>query len=195
MFDPRECLRFLVVRSVSRIVYSSTQRVFAALCMPSAGLRGQLPKKPTIQFFPAFAILHICAALDTHTDSVVNARRKEAHQMPSPRWLARLAIPVMAGAALVTSAGIATADPIDPSNGAYLAQLRSLGFTWPPDQGHDVAMIELAHHICFDRWFVGLTPERIAQDVHAVMGDQGLSFGDVTAMVNTAESTFCPNGG
>ena len=97
--------------------------------------------------------------------------------MVPPRWLARLTIPVMAGAALVTSAAIATADPGD---GAYLAQLRTLGFTWPPDQGHDGAMIQLAHHICFDRWFVGLTPDRIAQDIHAVMGDQGLSFGDVS---------------
>jgi hypothetical protein len=111
--------------------------------------------------------------------------------MLPPRWLARLTIPVMAGAALVTSAAIATADPGD---GAYLAQLRTLGFTWPPDQGHDGAMIQLAHHICFDRWFVGLTPDRIAQDIHAVMGDQGLSFGDVTAMVNAAESTYCPTG-
>jgi hypothetical protein len=111
--------------------------------------------------------------------------------LPS-RWLARLAIPVVAGAALVSSAAIATADP---SDGAYLAQLRAQGFTWPPDQGHDAAMIELARHICFDRWFVGLSPDRIAQDVHAVMGDQGLSFGDVTAMVNTAEATYCPNGG
>jgi hypothetical protein len=109
--------------------------------------------------------------------------------MPSPRWLARLTIPLMAGAALVTSAAIATADPAD---GAYLAQLRALGFTWPPD--HDAAMISLAHHICFDRWFVGMPPDRIAQDVHAVMGDQGFTFGDVTNMVNAAESTYCPTG-
>ena len=112
--------------------------------------------------------------------------------MPSPRWLARLAVPaVVAGAALVTSAAIATADPAD---GAYLTQLHTLGFTWPADQGHDGAMIQLAHHICFDRWFVGMPPDRIAQDIHSVMGDQGLSFGDVTSMVNTAESTYCPNG-
>ena len=111
--------------------------------------------------------------------------------MPSPRWLVRLAIPVMAGAAVVTSTAIATADPPDA---AYLAQLRAQGFTWPPDQGHDAAMIQLAHHICFDRWFVGMTPDRIAGDIHAVMADQGLSFGDVTSMVNAAESTYCPNG-
>ena len=52
--------------------------------------------------------------------------------MVPPRWLARLIIPMMAGAALVTGAAVATADPADD---AYLAQLRSLGFTWPPD--HD----------------------------------------------------------
>jgi Protein of unknown function (DUF732) len=112
--------------------------------------------------------------------------------MLPPRWLTRLTIPVMAGAALIASTAIATADP---SDGAYLAQLHGQGFTWPPDQGHDVAMVELARHICFDRWFVGLSADRISQDIHAVMGDQGLSFGDVTAMVDTAEATYCPNGG
>ncbi len=109
--------------------------------------------------------------------------------MPSPRWLAALAIPLMAGAALVTSAGIAAADTADD---AYLGQLRAMGFAWPPD--HDAAVISLAHHICFDRWFVGMAPDRIARDVHAVMGDQGLSFGDVSNMVNVAESTYCPTG-
>lgn len=33
--------------------------------------------------------------------------------MPSPRWLATLTIPAMVGAALVTSAATATADPVD----------------------------------------------------------------------------------
>jgi hypothetical protein len=66
-------------------------------------------------------------------------RRKEAHQMPSPRWLVRLTIPIMAGAALVTSGAIATADP---TNDAYLAQLGTLGFTWPP--GHEEAIIGMA---------------------------------------------------
>jgi hypothetical protein len=46
--------------------------------------------------------------------------------MPSPRWLARLTVPMMVGAALVTNAAIATADP---TNDAYLAQLRAVGFT------------------------------------------------------------------
>lgn len=54
--------------------------------------------------------------------------------MVSPRWLARLIIPVMAGAALVTGTATANADPADD---AYLAQLRAAGFTWPPD--HEAA--------------------------------------------------------
>jgi hypothetical protein len=107
--------------------------------------------------------------------------------MPSPRWLARVTIPAMACAALLSSAGIATADPQDD---AYLAQLRGMGLTWAPE--HDQGVISLAHHICFDRWFVKMTPDRIANDVHAVMGAQGLSFGDVSNMVNAAEATYCP---
>ena len=51
--------------------------------------------------------------------------------MPSPRWLAMLTVPMMAGAALITNAAISSADP---TNDAYLAQLRAVGFTWPP--GH-----------------------------------------------------------
>ena len=49
--------------------------------------------------------------------------------MPSPRWLARLTVPMMAGTALVASAAIANADP---TNDAYLAQLRAQGFNFPP---------------------------------------------------------------
>ncbi len=76
---------------------------------------------------------------------MVNAEKKEAHQMPSPRWLARLIVPMMVGAALVTSAAIAAADATDD---AYLAQLRALGLTWPPDR--DQAVIAVAHLICYD---------------------------------------------
>jgi hypothetical protein len=63
--------------------------------------------------------------------------------MPSARWLARLTIPIMAGAALVTSAAIATADPI---NDGYLNQLRAFGFTWP--EGHEEAITGMAYLIC-----------------------------------------------
>src|SRR5262249_33209083 len=95
--------------------------------------------------------------------------------MPSPRWLARLTIPIIAGAALLTGAAIATADATDD---AYLAHLRALGYTWPP--ALDPALISLGHSICFDRWTLGHTPDRIAQDVHATVSSEGLAFGDVT---------------
>jgi hypothetical protein len=106
--------------------------------------------------------------------------------MPSPRWLARLTLPMIAGAALITSAAIATADP---TNDAYLAQLRALGFNFPPNR--DEAVIAVAHLICYDRSW-GLTPDAIANDVHAVLGPRGVTFGDVTSMVSLAESTYCP---
>jgi hypothetical protein len=93
---------------------------------------------------------------------------------------------MIAGAVLVASAAIATADP---TNDAYLAQLRALGFTFPPDR--DEAVIAVAHLICYDRSW-GLTPDAIAQDVHAFLGPRGLTFGDVTSMVGLAESTYCP---
>jgi hypothetical protein len=107
--------------------------------------------------------------------------------MPAPRWLARLAISIMAGAALLTSAAIATADA---TNDAYLAQLRAIGFTWPPD--HDAALIGMAQLICDDLGW-GWTPDQIAQHVHANLDARGVTFGDVQSMVGLAHSTYCPN--
>jgi hypothetical protein len=50
--------------------------------------------------------------------------------MPSPRWLAGLAVPMMVGAALVTNSAIATADPTNDANldptGANLLQVGSM---------------------------------------------------------------------
>jgi hypothetical protein len=107
--------------------------------------------------------------------------------MPSPRWLAILTVPMMAGAALVTSAAIATADPTDD---AYLDQLHALGFTFTPDRNE--AVLAMAHLICYDRSY-GLTPDAIAKDVHQILGPKGITFGDVTSMVSLAESTYCPS--
>jgi Protein of unknown function (DUF732) len=107
--------------------------------------------------------------------------------MPSPRWLARLTIPIMAGAALVTSAAIATADPI---NDGYLNQLQGLGFTWP--EGHEEALIGMAQLICDDLGW-GWTPDQIAQSIHANLDGRGIHYGQVGAMVNLAQSTYCPN--
>ena len=55
-----------------------------------------------ISFFPAFAIVHIRAPLDPHTLGILNTTKKEALQMTSRRWLARLTVPMLVGAALVT---------------------------------------------------------------------------------------------
>ena len=107
--------------------------------------------------------------------------------MPSPRWLARLAIPIMAGATLLTSAAIATADPRDD---AYLAQLRGLDFNWPPD--HDAALIGTALLICDDLGW-GWTYGQIAQNIHATLDPRNVAFGDVAAMVGAAHATYCPN--
>lgn len=106
--------------------------------------------------------------------------------MSSLRWLARLTVPMMAGAALVTGAAIAAADATDDF---YLAQLRVLGFTWSPD--HDADLIWMAHQICLDKGW-GWTQDQIAQHIHSVLDPQGVGFGQATLMVNLAESTYCP---
>ncbi|MDR3658997.1 MAG: DUF732 domain-containing protein [Mycobacterium sp.] len=107
--------------------------------------------------------------------------------MPSPRWLARLAIPIVAGAALVGNAAIAAADPADD---AYLAQLRAVGFNWPPD--HDAALTGMGRLICDDLGW-GWTYDQIAQHVHANLDPREVTFGQVTSMVSIAHSTYCPN--
>ncbi|MGB9302498.1 MAG: DUF732 domain-containing protein, partial [Mycobacterium sp.] len=131
--------------------------------------------------------LHICAALDAHTHDIFNAMKKEVHQMSPPRWLARLVVPMITGAAVLTSAPIATADPV---NDAYVAQLRAIGITWA--EGHDEAMIGMAHLICDDLGW-GWTPQQIANQVHANLDQDSLSVLDVGAMVNLAHSTYCAN--
>jgi hypothetical protein len=105
--------------------------------------------------------------------------------MPSGRWVARLTVPVLAGAALIASTGIATADPV---NDVYLAQLRASGLNWPPE--HDAAMIGMAQLICDDLGW-GWTYEQIARDVHANLDPRGISVGDVGTMVGLAHQTYC----
>ena len=112
---------------------------------------------------------------------------KEVHQMPSSRWLARLTIPIIAGAAMVTSAATATADP---TSDAYLDQLRGAGLTWPP--GHEEALIGTALLICDDLGW-GWTPQQIANSVHANLDPDNIHVHDVGSMVNIARSTYCPN--
>jgi Protein of unknown function (DUF732) len=106
--------------------------------------------------------------------------------MPSPRWLAGLTIPVMAGAALFSSAAVANATPADD---AYLAQLRAVGLTWPP--ATEEALIGEAHLICYDLTW-GWQPQQIADDVHAHLNARGVTLLDVGTMVNAAHNIYCP---
>lgn len=101
----------------------------------------------------------------------------------------RLTIPllaVMTGAALLGSAGIASATPADD---AYLAQLRAVGLTWPPKT--EEALIGEAHLICYDLTW-DWQPQQIADDVHAHLNARGVTLLDVGAMVNAAHSIYCP---
>jgi Protein of unknown function (DUF732) len=106
--------------------------------------------------------------------------------MPSPRWLAKLTIPIVAGAALLTSTAIATADPADDT---YLAQLRATGFSWPPD--HEAALTGMGRLICDDLGW-GWTYEQISQQIHATLDPRNVSLGDVGNMVRIAHTTYCP---
>lgn len=106
--------------------------------------------------------------------------------MHSPRWLARLSIPMMVGAALLTSTAIAVADATDDT---FLSKMHTLGFTWPA--GDDSDIVAVGHQICADR-MAGKTPDAIAADIHSTLGAKGISFADVTSMVSAAESTYCP---
>lgn len=106
--------------------------------------------------------------------------------MPSPRRLATLAIPPLTAAALLASPAIATATPADD---AYLAQLRAVGLSWPPNT--EEALIGEAHLICYDLTW-GWTPQQIADDIHAHLNARGVTLLDVGTMVNAAHSTYCP---
>jgi hypothetical protein len=106
--------------------------------------------------------------------------------MPSPTWLARLSIPLMVGAALVTSTAVAVADATDDT---FLGKMHTLGFTWPA--GDDSDIVAMGHQICADR-MAGKTPDAIATDIHSTLGAKGITFADVTSMVSAAESTYCP---
>ena len=106
--------------------------------------------------------------------------------MSSRRWLTKLTIPVIFGAALTTGTATAFADANDD---AYLAKLKNLGFTW--QSGADSDMIGMGHSICSDR-LAGKAPDAIAADLHSQLSSKGYSFADLTGWVSAAESVYCP---
>lgn len=99
-------------------------------------------------------------------------------------WLATPAVPVITGAALVSGAAIATADPADD---AYRAQLRAAGFSWPPD--HDAALTAMGRLICDDIGW-GWTYDQIAQNIHATLDPRNDTFGEVGSMVRIAHRSL-----
>ena len=106
--------------------------------------------------------------------------------MPSFRRLARIVVPVMVAAAVLSSPGIAAATPQDD---AYLAQLRAVGLTWPPRT--EEALIAEAHDVCYDLTW-GWSPQQIADDLHARLDTKGVTLLDVGSLVNAAHSIYCP---
>jgi hypothetical protein len=111
---------------------------------------------------------------------------EESIKMHSLRWLARLAILVVACVALAGSDGIATASSADD---AYLARLRAVGLTWPPSTEH--ALIGEAHLICYDLTW-GWQPQQIADDIHDHLNKRGVTLLDVGTMVDAAHNIYCP---
>ena len=171
-------------------IFHSRQRRHSALGLRPADIRGGSHSTHSELLgaaLPSFRYSsHLCCFGPAHQAALLAPRRKEGIRMPSPRWLAILTIPMMAGAALVGSAAIATANPADD---AYLAQLRAVGLTWPPNA--DEALIGEAHLICYDLTW-GWTPQQIADDIHAHLDARGVTLLDVGTMVNAAHSTYCP---
>lgn len=102
------------------------------------------------------------------------------------RRLTKLFIVVMTGAALLGSAGIAAATPVDD---AYLAQRRAVGLTWLPNT--EEALIGEAHLICYDLTW-DWQPQQIADDIHAHLNARGVTLLDVGTMVNAAHSVYYP---
>jgi hypothetical protein len=131
-----------------------------------------------------FPFLHIRAALGPHT---IGTQQKETRQMASPRWLARVTLPVVVGAVLVANAAVSSAITLHDQD--FLAKMHGLGFVWPPQEDADV--VNMGHQICIDRWN-GMTADGLAQDIHNTLGPKGVNFADAAAMINLSEQMFCP---
>jgi hypothetical protein len=106
--------------------------------------------------------------------------------MTTHRSLITLAVAAIGGAALIGSAGVANASPQDD---AYLAALRGVGLHWTP--GTQPGLIQEAHDVCYNLTW-GWTPQRIANDLEARLGGQGVTGAEAATMVNAAHRIYCP---
>lgn len=107
--------------------------------------------------------------------------------MTSRRWLTKLSLSTLAGAALIVSAGIASAGT--PQDEAYLNKLCAVGLTWPPST--EEALIGAAHLVCYDLTW-GWQPQTIADDIYDHLNKRGVTLLDVGTLVDAAHKTFCP---
>jgi hypothetical protein len=110
----------------------------------------------------------------------------EEEPMTTHRSLTTLAVLATAGAALIGSAGAANASPQDDS---YLAALRGVGLSWTPDT--QAGLIQEAHDVCYNLTW-GWRPQRIANDLQARLGAQGVTEAEAATMVNAAHRIYCP---
>jgi Protein of unknown function (DUF732) len=106
--------------------------------------------------------------------------------MTTHRSVATLAFLATAGAAWLGSAGVANASPQDD---AYLAALHGVGLHWTPDT--QPGLIQEAHDVCYNLTW-GWTPQRIANDLEARLGAQGVTGVEAATMVNAAHRIYCP---
>ncbi len=106
--------------------------------------------------------------------------------MTTRRSRTTLAILAMAGIAMIGSTGVANASPQDD---AYLAALRGVGLHWTPDT--QPGLIKEAHDVCYNLTW-GWTPQRIANDLEARLGAQGVTGAEAATMVNSAHRIYCP---
>ena len=107
--------------------------------------------------------------------------------MSSRRWLTKLTVPVVFGAALTTGTAIAFADANDDT---YRSKLHALGLNWQSSGDYDI--ISMGHGICSDR-LAGKTPDAIAADLRTQLSSKGYSFANTRGMVNAAVSAYCPD--
>ncbi|ETA89970.1 hypothetical protein O983_20990 [Mycobacterium avium 09-5983] len=91
-----------------------------------------------------------------------------------------------AGVAWLGSAGIANASPQDD---AYLAALRDAGLTWTPETVP--GLLQEAQDVCYNLTW-DWSPQRIADDLEARLGPQGVTPAQAATIVNAAHRTYCP---
>lgn len=106
--------------------------------------------------------------------------------MTTQRSLTTLAILATAGTTLISSAGVANANPQDD---AYLAALQGVGLSWQP--GTQARLIQEAHDVCYNLTW-GWRPQQIADDLEARLGAEGVTGAEAATMVNAAHRIYCP---